>query len=106
MYQGYKEENLKIIRDAKGVINVEGYGEDGTICPICLENKKSIICLPCKHFFCRVCMNKLLDKGNDLFCIALSLSIFQNRIVRINNEDILNDKNVVTAIKIINIIYE
>ena len=42
--------------------------------------------------------NKLLDKGNDLFCIALSLSTFQNRIVRINNEDILNDKNVLELI--------
>ena len=39
-----------------------------------------------------------MDKGNDLFCIALSLSTFQNRIVRINNEDILNDKNVLELI--------
>ena len=37
---------------AKGAINVEGYGEDGSICPVCFTNKKSVICLPCMHFFC------------------------------------------------------
>ena len=55
-----KEENFKKIKEAKGAINVEGYGEDGMICPICLENKKSIIALPCKHFFCGTCMKRLL----------------------------------------------
>ena len=63
-----KDENFKKIRNAKGAINVEGYGEDGTICPICLYNKKSIICLPCKHFFCKVCMDRLLDKGICPIC--------------------------------------
>ena len=65
-----KEENFKKIKDAKGAINVEGYGENGTICPICLENKKSIICLPCRHFFCRTCMDLLLDKGKCPICRA------------------------------------
>ena len=65
-----KEENFKKIKDAKGAINVEGYGENGTICPICLENKKSIICLPCRHFFCRFCMDLLLDKGKCPICRA------------------------------------
>ena len=60
-----KEENFKKIKEAKGAINVEGYGEDGMICPICLENKKSIIALPCKHFFCGTCMKRLLD---DITC--------------------------------------
>ena len=63
-----KDENFKKIKEAKGAINIEGYGEDGTICPICLENKKSIIALPCKHFFCSVCMDKLLDEGNCPIC--------------------------------------
>ena len=58
----------KKIKNAKGAINIEGYGEDGSICPICLENKKSIISLPCKHFFCNICMDKLLDKGNCPIC--------------------------------------
>ena len=47
---------------------MEGYGEDGMICPICLENKKSIIALPCKHFFCSSCMNRLLDDGSCPIC--------------------------------------
>ena len=63
-----KEENFKKIKNAKGAINVEGYGEDGTICPICLENKKSIIALPCKHFFCGFCMDKLLIKNICPIC--------------------------------------
>ena len=63
-----KEENFKKIKEAKGAINVEGYGENGMICPICMENKKSIIALPCKHFFCGACMNKLLDDGYCPVC--------------------------------------
>ena len=35
-----KEENFKKLFEGKGAINVEGYGEDGMICPICLENRK------------------------------------------------------------------
>ena len=38
------------------------------ICPICLDNKKSIIALPCKHFFCNVCMNRLLVDGSCPIC--------------------------------------
>ena len=63
-----KEENFKKLLEEKGAINVEGYGEDGKICPICLENKKSIIALPCKHFFCGSCMKRLLDDGTCPIC--------------------------------------
>ena len=37
----------------------EGYGEDGTICPICFEYKRNKIALPCKHLFCEFCIEKL-----------------------------------------------
>ena len=37
----------------------EGYGEDGTICPICYEYKRNRIALPCKHLFCEFCIEKL-----------------------------------------------
>ena len=63
-----KEENFKKLFEEKGAINVEGYGEDGMICPICLDNKKSIIALPCKHFFCSTCMKRLLDDGSCPIC--------------------------------------
>ena len=50
----YKEEMKKIqIKDS------EGYGEDGTICPICFENKRNKIALPCKHLFCEICLDLL-----------------------------------------------
>ena len=55
---------------AKGAINVEGYGEDGSICPVCFTNKKSVICLPCKHFFCKYCLDKVLDKAICPVCRA------------------------------------
>ena len=63
-----KEENFKKIKKAKGAINVEGYGKDGMICPICLVKKKSIIALPCKHFFCGKCMERLLNDGSCPIC--------------------------------------
>ena len=63
-----KEENFKKIKEAKGAINAEGYGENGMICPICMQNKKSIIALPCKHFFCGTCMDKLLNDGTCPIC--------------------------------------
>ena len=60
-----KEQNYKKIKETKkGAINIAGY-DDGTICPICLTNKKSSIALPCRHFFCLMCMDNLLIKG---FC--------------------------------------
>ena len=37
----------------------EGYGEDGTICPICFEFKRKEMALPCKHLFCEFCIGKL-----------------------------------------------
>jgi len=62
------EVNFSKLKLMKGIINVEGYGEDGTICPICFENQKSSICLPCKHFFCGTCLKKLVDKGKCPIC--------------------------------------
>lgn len=58
-----KKENFKKIKEGKGAINKEGYGEEGIICPICFNNKKSTICLPCRHFFCRICIDKLTKKN-------------------------------------------
>ena len=96
-----KDENFKKIKEAKGAINIEGYGEDGTICPICLENKKSIIALPCKHFFCSVCMDKLLDEGNCPICrtkIKITFDInlkkenlIKSKLIKQNSSFVYND---------------
>ena len=56
------EENFNKIKFAKGIINIAGAGENGTDCPIYFDNKKSIICLPCKHFFCKYCLDKIIEK--------------------------------------------
>ena len=90
-----KEENFKKIREGKGAINVEGYEEDGIICPICLENKKSIIALPCKHFFCSACMNRLLDDGSCPICrteIKITFDINAKKETLIKSK--LNDKSI------------
>ena len=88
------KENLKISY-AKGIINVAGYGEDGIICPICIENKKSTICLPCKHFFCNICIKKLLEKGTCPICrteikITFDINLKKENLV----ESILSDSNI------------
>ena len=48
----FKEEfnNMILYNDS------EGYGEDGSICPICYTNKRNVIVLPCKHLFCDFCL--------------------------------------------------
>ena len=63
-----KEEYYQKLKESKGIINVEGYGEDGTICPVCFTNKKSVICLPCKHFFCNTCLEHLIGKSDCPIC--------------------------------------
>ena len=75
-----KEENFKKI--------IEG--------PICLENKKSIIALPCKHFFCSTCMNKLLDDGSCPICrteIKITFNINSKKETLIKSKIIQNSFN-------------
>ena len=50
----YKEEFKNFI-----ITDSEGYGENGTICPICYEYKRNEIALPCKHIFCEYCLTQL-----------------------------------------------
>ena len=96
-----KEKNYKKIKNAKGAINTGGYGEDGKICPICLTNKKSIIALPCRHFFCSVCMDKLLEKGFCPICrteikITFDMNLKKEFLVKTlikKNEDSEEDEN-------------
>ena len=61
----FKEELNNII-----ISDSEGYGEDGSLCPICFENKRNKVALPCKHLFCEFCISKLtkcpICRGNIL----------------------------------------
>lgn len=54
--------NIKIDSDN------EGYGKDGTICPICYENKRTSVIIPCQHKFCEICMNKLKENCKCPLC--------------------------------------
>ena len=62
----------------------EGYGDDGSICPICMENKRNIMLLPCKHLFCKTCRDQILKKGNCPICRGLI--IFNFDFEKIKNE--------------------
>ena len=54
-----KEEYSQLFKNIIKYNDSEGYGEDGTFCPICFENKRNEIALPCKHLFCNYCINKV-----------------------------------------------
>ena len=63
---------LTMIKDS------EGYGEDNSLCPICMENKRDTIFLPCKHLFCNYCAKKIMEKAECPICrgiIIINLDI-------------------------------
>ena len=49
----------------------EGYGEDSTLCPVCMYNKRDYFILPCKHKFCEFCVKKLKEAGKCALCRGL-----------------------------------
>ena len=59
LMEKYKEEYKNEIKNILKNKDSEGYGEDGTICPICLENERNTISLPCKHLFCDFCIKQV-----------------------------------------------
>ena len=68
-------EKLKNIGNSN---DLEGYGKDNSICPICFENKRIIMYLPCHHLFCKVCNKKIIIENNCPICrsqILFSLNI-------------------------------
>ena len=81
-YRKYKSQKL-IKSDEKLIIKLkeetnknkdsEGYGEDGNICPICLENKRDIIFYPCKHRFCKKCTSIIMENSKCPICRGVVL---------------------------------
>jgi hypothetical protein len=53
-----KDEFSEVFINIKKKDDSEGYGEDGSFCPICFENKRNEIALPCKHLFCSTCLSR------------------------------------------------
>ena len=68
------EEFKSLIKNIKGYEESEGYGEDGSICPICFEKKMNVICLPCKHLFCEVCMEPILNQRKCPICRSVIIT--------------------------------
>ena len=54
----------------------EGYGDDNSICPICMENKRKIFLYPCKHLFCDFCTKKIIGKAECPICREIILFSF------------------------------
>ena len=54
----FKDEYAEVFINIKKNDDSEGYGEDGSFCPICFENKRNEIALPCKHLFCSTCLSR------------------------------------------------
>ena len=59
LLEKYKDEYNLVLKNISLNKDSEGYGDDGSICPICFEFKRNVIALPCKHLFCEFCINKL-----------------------------------------------
>ena len=70
-----KEKYYHSILDSISANDSEGYGDDNSICPICMENKRKIIILPCKHLFCNNC-TQLIMKEKEICPICRGLILY------------------------------
>ena len=71
-YRRVKSANKLLNKDINHAIDIinnisiendnEGYGNDGSICCICYENKRDTIIVPCLHIICETCLKKLPDR--------------------------------------------
>ena len=57
-----------VLEGIHGIKDSEGYGEDNSLCPICFDQKRNILCLPCKHLFCIYCLKKIANKRKCPIC--------------------------------------
>ena len=73
------------IKEIKSKGDSEGYGDDNSICPICMENKRSIMFVPCKHQFCKVCTEILKKNSECPICRGLILFYFDY--INLHKED-------------------
>ena len=65
LLQEYKDEYNKTLKKYANLFISVGYGSDNDICPICFSEKKSWIVLPCKHLFCKNCLDTFEKKSID-----------------------------------------
>ena len=77
-YEKHKDDYENEFKNIQIKNDSEGYGKDGNICPICYENKRDVLSLPCKHLFCSFCINKLEKCPICRECILLKYNINLN----------------------------
>ena len=95
-YRRYKSK-IKLIKNSQKYIEMfkeiekkedsEGYGEDNSLCPICFENKRNIMILPCKHLICNFCIKKIMEKGDCPLCRCCILFYFDFDKIHKKNEE-------------------
>ena len=81
-----KERYNQIMKGIVGIKDSEGYGEDNSLCPICFVQKRNILCLPCKHLYCKNCIDKIMEKRKCPIC--------RGAIIIACNTQILEEKKV------------
>ena len=92
-YRKYKSKiseknNLEKYMDQMNIIkDSEGYGDDNSICPVCMEKERNTIFLPCKHLFCDSCTKIIMEKSECPICRGIILVNY------VFKKNICNDKN-------------
>ena len=91
----HKKKNLgNYVNQINNIKDSEGYGDDNSICPICYENKRNTIVLPCKHLFCDSCTKKIMEKSECPICrgiILVNYALEENNHCGDNNNEIKNE---------------
>ena len=94
----YNKQNEKIASQGKCIQDLQQRNQDLTydrsaideivansavaMCPLCNEERKSIICLPCAHTFCGECLKPSGLYLDDLFCPICMAAIHEKKLLR------------------------
>ena len=81
------EKYNQIMKGIVGIKDSEGYGEDNSFCPICFDQKRNILCLPCKHLFCNNCITKIMSKRKCPICRGTIIIVCDTQMVENKNEE-------------------
>ena len=82
----------KIMEGIQGIKDSEGYGDDSSLCPICFDQKRNILCLPCKHLFCNNCIEKIMTKRKCPICRGSIIITYKTQIIK-KEEEKKGEKN-------------
>ena len=88
-YRRYKANKLlennkkydKVLQGIKSIKDSEGYGEDNSLCPICFDKKRNVLCLPCKHLYCDKCIIQIMEKRKCPICRGGIIMVYRVQFV-------------------------